>query len=82
YHGSPANISGKGFSDMTFTVRAVNHTSFNQWVGNTQKSPDHLDLAAYANLAKPGIITSPKYYSSPASGLYNYIVMKYMGQAQ
>lgn len=80
YHGSPANISGKGFSEMTFTTRVVSNNTFSQWVHNTQKSPAHLDLTAYTNLAKPSEVRAPLYYSSPSSGLYNYIVMKYMGQ--
>jgi cytochrome o ubiquinol oxidase subunit 2 len=82
YHGTPANISGKGFSEMTFSVRAVSGSSFNEWVRTTQKAPTHLDLPAYNNLAKPSTIRSPLYYSQPTNGLYNYIVMKYMGEAR
>jgi cytochrome o ubiquinol oxidase subunit II len=78
YHGSPANISGKGFSDMTFTTRAVSNSDFSNWVQATSQSKQKLDLAAYNNLAKPGTLKTPMYYSAPQSGLYNYTVMKYM----
>lgn len=82
YHGSPANISGKGFSEMNFTAKVVSDGTFKQWVKTTQKSPLHLDLPTYTGLAKPSIMHSPVYYSSPSRGLYDYIIMKYMGQVQ
>ncbi len=78
YNGSAANISGKGFSDMRFTVRAVSDADFDHWIASTRQVGGPLDAAAYATLAKPGTQKEPKYYSSVSTGLYDTILMKYM----
>jgi len=79
FTGSPANISGKGFADMLFTTKAVNQQAFNSWTDSVKHGSRYLDLTAYHNLAKPGTISAPQYYSNVEGGLYNYTVMQYMG---
>jgi len=79
YFGSPANITGKGFSGMDFTAKALDASDFSQWLATAGRSPHKLDLSAYTALAKPSQDNpTTYYYSSVEDGLYNLIVMKYM----
>jgi len=78
FKGSAANISGNGFADMTFNVKAVSDSGFDNWMGKAEISPTHLGSSSYTTLAKPGVQKSPTYYSSVDQNLYDTIVMKYM----
>ena len=78
YRGSTANISGKGFADMTFTVKAGSETDFNNWISTAKQSHVTLSAGTYAALAKPSTQAKPSYYSSIDSQLYDTTVMKYM----
>ncbi len=77
YHGSSANISGKGFADMTFTARSSSHADFDRWVKQVQ-SADSLDMTSYSKLAQPGVNKQPVFYSLKDHTLYDKIIMKYM----
>jgi cytochrome o ubiquinol oxidase subunit II len=77
FHGSSANISGDGFSRMTFTARSSSQADFNAWVGRVKAMPVGMDVPAYLALASPG--ESPiKYYSSVRGGLFQAEVAKYL----
>lgn len=78
YRGVAANISGKGFADMAFTVKAMNDRDFNDWVRSAKRANAPLNAASYADLAHPGESARPTYYSSIDAKLYDTIVMKYM----
>lgn len=78
YFGSPANIAGKGFARMNFTVRAGSQNDFNKWVETARQSAKRLDAATYAALAKPSESVPVLYYKSVQNGLVNDIAMKYM----
>ena len=78
YPGSSANISGKGFAKMTFTAKATTIEDFNAWVVSSKLSPDTLDSATYAELAKPGQAKTPLTYSLSDTHLYDQVIMKYM----
>jgi cytochrome o ubiquinol oxidase subunit 2 len=78
FKGSAANISGKGFADMTFMVHAVNDTNFDTWMSKSQLSGHLLTAAEYGNLSRPGTMKEPTYYSTVDRKLYDTIVMKYM----
>lgn len=78
YRGSSSNISGKGFANMAFTVRAVNPADFGKWVAEKQNSNEGLDMTAYDKLAKPSTPEKPRFYRLADGGLYDKIVMKYM----
>jgi cytochrome o ubiquinol oxidase subunit 2 len=78
YKGSAANISGKGFASMTFTVKAVNNADFDGWMMKSETSPDRLTYDTYRRLAHPSENNRPAYYSSVDQGLYDTIVMNYM----
>jgi cytochrome o ubiquinol oxidase subunit 2 len=77
YDGSSANISGSGFSGMSFTVRAGSDADFTRWVGQARGSESALSQTAYEALARPSKYNSPTYYSSVGNGLYGDIVSKY-----
>lgn len=83
YNGVAANISGKGFADMKFTVHALPPEIYGHWVDIMHHIPkNHLTAAEYAKLAKPGVITNTSErdsgYSTIDPNLYDTIVMKYM----
>lgn len=78
FQGSSANLSGKGFSGMTFRAKATSDAEFEAWVKTARKSPHKLTQGAYNELAKPDTAVSTATYASPASGLYDTVVMKYM----
>jgi len=78
YRGSSANISGEGFSKMTFSVKAASDSEFNNWVSYATRSQALLDQKAYNQLSKPGAIDKPIYYSHVTPGLYMGQIMKYM----
>lgn len=79
YEGSSANISGKGFADMTFTAKAGSESDFNDWVRSAKRGNHPLTMSNYAQLAKPSENNPATTYSSVPSGLYNSVMAKYMG---
>lgn len=78
YFGSPANISGSGFSTMTFTAKAVSPADFTKWVHQAQMSKTKLNDMSYAQLSKPSKSNPVSYYFGIQPGLYDNLVMKYM----
>jgi cytochrome o ubiquinol oxidase subunit 2 len=78
YRGLSANLSGQGFSGMTFTARAVDTANFTAWVTDAQKSPQRLNNTTYASLAAPSKNNKVAYYTTADTALYPTIVMKYM----
>jgi len=78
YQGSSANLSGSGFAGMRFTANSTSQADFDQWVSSVKQSASPLTLSDYDNLAAPSKNTPVSYFSSPAFGLYNHVVMKYM----
>lgn len=82
YFGSPANIAGKGFSRMNFTVRAASDSQFNAWVNSAKSAPQNLTDTTYKALTKPSDNVPVNYYASVKDGLYNDIIMKYMAPSQ
>lgn len=77
YKGSSANISGKGFADMAFTVRAASDKQFDDWVAQASKG-EPLTQSTYDALAKPDTIAKPVQYKLESTDLYNSIIEKYM----
>ena len=82
FHGGSANISGEGFSRMTFIAQATSKDDFNGWVKSVKHSPQNLTFGAYDSLAEPSIGNPPAYYASSEPNLYDIIVMKYMAPIQ
>jgi cytochrome o ubiquinol oxidase subunit II len=78
YAGSSANISGSGFSSMTFTAKAVSAAEFNQWTKIVRQSGSVLNQTSYNRLSAPTDGFPVKYYSFVDAGLYANVVDKYM----
>ena len=78
FDGQSANISGDGFSGMTFTTTVVAPKEFDAWVANVRKGSDPLTQDGYAQLRKPSQYVTPATYSSVAGNLYDSIMMQYM----
>ncbi len=78
YSGSSANFSGKGFSGMRFTARAVSADEFAQWVDSTRNATTTLDQYTYDVLSKPSEHDGIRYYSSIDIGLFDSTISKFM----
>lgn len=78
YNGYSANISGDGYSGMTFTATATSQAAFDKWVQGIQRSTHPLDSAEYQKIAAPSKNNPTAYYSPVSTGLYDKVVMKYM----
>lgn len=81
YAGKSANISGEGFASMNFIAKSVAKAEFDSWVQASKSSARPMDIKTYNELAKPGKVKQPIYYSLKDDDLYDTIVMKYMGHA-
>jgi cytochrome o ubiquinol oxidase subunit 2 len=79
YPGSVAEINGAGFAKMRFTARASSKADFDAWVGDTQVVPNVLDAAEYDKLRGPSEANPAAFYSGYEAGLYDNVLMKYMG---
>ena len=78
YNGVAANISGTGFADQKFKVAAVQPQLYSQSIASMRTGSPALDAAAYAKLAKPGLVHTPQYYHTVAPGLFDNVMMKFM----
>jgi cytochrome o ubiquinol oxidase subunit 2 len=76
FRGSSANISGTGFADMGFTAKAVDESSYQTWLNDTDASTASLTSSAFAALAKPGT-SRVRHFGSVEPRLYDAIVHKY-----
>lgn len=74
YPGLSAMFSGDGFSDMRFTVDAVESDSFAQWVREARETGRVLDAQSYADLAKPSQAVAPFTYRAVTADLFSGIV--------
>lgn len=77
YRGSSANLSGVGFSRMTFTAKSSTQDDFQEWVQGINQSSSQLGKDEYKKLAQPSI-NSGEFFTLKDEGLYDQIVMKYM----
>jgi cytochrome o ubiquinol oxidase subunit 2 len=77
YMGKSANISGEGFSGMTFDTNVSDNDEFNSWIASVKQKQNPLDLAAYSQLARASKNNPVTYYSSEDSTLYHTVVDKY-----
>lgn len=78
YQGSSANISGEGFADMNFKVKATSRADYDSWVHSIHGKDEVLRQQTYDSLAKPSVLAEPRSYSLDDLGLYDRVVMKYM----
>ncbi len=74
YWGLSTHLSGDGFSDMHFGVRALDKAGFDAWIAAAHSSGPALDAARYAELAKQSIKDPVTTFSSVDPKLYQKIV--------
>jgi cytochrome o ubiquinol oxidase subunit 2 len=73
FYGTSANISGVGFSGMTFTIQASPQEEFEQWVAKVKQSPV-LNEKEYLELAQPSEYNPVALYSVEKKDLFNWIL--------
>jgi cytochrome o ubiquinol oxidase subunit 2 len=78
FNGRSANISGEGFSDMTFKVNSMSSEDFSKWAITSASSNKVLDETSYKKLAVKSKDDGEITYMLMDTDLYNKIVSKYM----
>lgn len=79
YTGKNTNISGEGYSDMVFSVKARSPQEFENWTKNSVDSDKNvLSLDVYNQLSKPKRDKSQLLFNDVENELFNEIVNKYM----
>jgi cytochrome o ubiquinol oxidase subunit 2 len=78
FRGSSANLSGEGFSGMTFIARAASNEDYEKWVESAKQSSNQLSLEEYRKLAAPSKDNLVGIYQLKEENLFEQIIMKYM----
>ena len=78
YDGFSANYSGDGFAGMKFKVHVGSDQDFKAWVAKVKRSPQHLNIQTYDQLALPTINNPTADYSTVSKGLFMNIIMMFM----
>ncbi len=74
FYGESAQLSGDGFSDMHFTLRAVSVDAFAQWVAATRQAGPALDRAGYIALSQESRHVRPFTYRAVEPALFRAVV--------
>lgn len=77
FRGLSANLSGEGFSDMTFTAQATTPEAFDIWTNMASWQSSTLDYDQYAKLSKPNSFDKPVQYKLTDSMLFDKVLNKY-----
>jgi cytochrome o ubiquinol oxidase subunit II len=77
YRGRNTQYSGRGFAAQQFIAVAMTPADFDIWLLRASQSPQKLNAAAYAELAKPSIAHPVVLYSDVEPGLFDSIMRKY-----
>lgn len=75
--GRNTQYSGRGFPDQHFAVIAMTPANFDAWLKQVKASPQKLDRATYAELAKPSAAHPVVHYSTVEAGLFDGIIRKF-----
>ena len=78
FYGLSAQFSGDGFSDMSFTARAVPQEAFAQWVATARQSEPILDRASYAALSQQSRDVRPFTYRAIDPTLFDAVVAQHV----
>ncbi len=79
YEGLSSNISGVGFSSMTFPTHVISKQAFEAWIHGAQNQAARpLTMQSFTTLAEPKIDHSVQYYAVPQSDLFHQIIMNVM----
>lgn len=78
YKGSAAEINGKGFSGMNFTVQSTTEKDFSTWVQSVSEKGNPLTEEEYKKLSEPSTDNTEILYGSVEGDLFNHIIAQYM----
>ncbi len=78
YPGVSANLSGEGFADMKFTASAVDESSYNDWVLQSQNSQKGFNQSDYDELVKPSKANQVAVYRLGDPDIFTNVINKYM----
>lgn len=78
FTGKSANISGEGYSDMTFRTHVSEQAEFDAWITQAQMSQGSLTLDTYESIAKPSVDKTEVSYRLTSPEVYDTVIMKYM----
>ncbi len=78
FSGFSANLSGKGFSGMTFQAKSCTQEEFDAWVQQAKMSKDVLNQATYDELRKPSEYVPPQTFLLQKQDLFETVIMNYM----
>ncbi|MEO7775080.1 MAG: ubiquinol oxidase subunit II [Steroidobacteraceae bacterium] len=74
FDGYSGNYSGRGFSDMHFTLKGVDEAGFARWIGESRNSSRPLALETYRELLKPSERVPVMRFASVDRDLFRRIV--------
>jgi cytochrome o ubiquinol oxidase subunit 2 len=74
YRGMSSHFNGDGFSNMHFTLSAVQPAQFAAWVAQARQAGPVLDAASYRALSRQSINVAPYTYRAADPGLFGDIV--------
>lgn len=77
YAGQNQQFSGSGYAEMNFKATAVSREQFADWVRQVRQSPQRLDLARYAELARPSADDPAAAFSVVEPGLFEHILRQF-----
>ncbi len=78
YRGLSANLSGIGFSSMSFNVKAVSPKNYLNFISQTKKMSNSLSYNDFLNLAKPKIDPSTMTFNHTNGLIYVKLIDSYM----
>jgi len=82
YRGLSANISGTGFSRMSFVAAVRSKLGFLDLMHQMSQSSHKLDYVSFLSLAKPSLNTKVQYFSDVNPAIYDQLIMSYMNTHQ
>ncbi len=82
YRGCSSNLSGTGFSGMHFSVVSSSLEEFDHWVSSVRGYSGALNFDKYAQIVAPSEYNDVKTYGGVPSGLFRFILSKYMMPAK
>jgi len=82
YRGLSANISGVGFSKMSFVTAVRSKLGFLDLMHQMSQSSKKLDYSSFLKLAHPSLNSNVQYFSDVNSSIYDQLIMSYMNNQQ
>jgi cytochrome o ubiquinol oxidase subunit 2 len=78
FRGMSANLSGEGFSGMTFDTRSSSEDDYRKWVESAKQSSKSLNFEEYNQLAAPSFNNPVEIYKLQDEDLFDQIINKFM----